>query len=287
MLYNRRSVYFSEELELIYDNMFSPGSPSPIERLEFYQLADIAETILLSPGECYAEAGNYCDRIGIIVRGEVSVSIEHDEEIMRELKKLEFLDSQEFVFQHHKYMVTMKAKTDTVIVCWDKAKLQTLHVSWPTIKSAFFSALAHDVSKNFSEVQKLYISRSHKTTRYIRKLHKLLEEHQIETNVDNDIRKYALSPLVSARFVHNSHHHDARHPLNMHTPKSSTKLKPSVKKRVSTGGGYTSEGGGFTGGGYTSEGGFAGGYTSEGGGFTTEGEELLPKHGTGSINTTG
>jgi hypothetical protein len=53
-------------------------------------------------------------------------------------RKLEFLDSQEFVFQHHKYMVTMKAKTHATIVAWDKAKLSSLHVESPNIKSSFF-----------------------------------------------------------------------------------------------------------------------------------------------------
>jgi hypothetical protein len=72
------------------------------------------------------------------------------------------------------------------------------------------------MSRNFSEIQKLYIRRSHKTSKYIRvrsssymlltrqKLHKLLESKGIVTNIETDIKKYDLSPLVSARFMHNS-----------------------------------------------------------------------------------
>jgi len=221
MLYNRRSVTFSHELELIFESLFSVGSPSTLERLEFKQLADISYIISLDVDDVYADAGDFCDRVGIIVEGAVSVSIDDAVEVMRELRKLEFLDSQEFVFQHHKYMVTMKARKKTVIVAWDKAKLGTLHVECPNIKSSFFSALAHDMSRNFSEVQKLYIRRSHKTTKYIRKLHKLLEEHKIKTNVELDIKKYSLSPLLSARYVHSPGLQRAE----------TTKLKPVVKHK--------------------------------------------------------
>jgi len=228
MLYERRHVDFRPELEFIYANLFSPGSPSTLDRLEFLELERIANVVVLQPGETYVEAGAYCDRVGIIVDGAVSVSFDNDIDVMRELRKLEFLDSQEFVFQHHKYMVTMKATKATTLVVWEKAALATLHVAVPNIKSAFFSAIAYDMSRNFSEVQKLFIHRSHKTTKYIRKLHKTLEDAKIQTNIEGNIKKYELSPMVSSRYVHQGSHDF--HPQKILSKKGLTKGKGKVPK---------------------------------------------------------
>jgi len=52
-----------------------------------------------------------------------------------------------------------------------------------------------------------------------------MEENKIPTNVDDDIRKYCLSPLVSARYMHPNAH------MPVQKTESKKGLKPSGKQK--------------------------------------------------------
>jgi len=57
-------------------------------------------------------------------------------------------------------------------------------------------------------------------------LHKILEDAKIQTNIEQNIKKYELSPLVSSRYVHQGTLH-AEQLQKMSSKKGTGALKPS------------------------------------------------------------
>jgi len=123
ILYNKRNIKFSPELEQIYTNVFGPNRYN-LTRPEFFKLAKVGLIRNIKKDRYYAQKGDNCTNLSVIISGVVSVTLPTDsgEIEINKAHKNQFLDSPEFIENPTggQYCVNIKALEEVTYFTWPR-----------------------------------------------------------------------------------------------------------------------------------------------------------------------
>jgi len=149
ILYNRRNIKFSPELEQIYTKVFGPNRYN-LTRPEFLKLAKVGFIRNIKKDRYYAQKGDNCTNLSVIISGVVSVTLptnSGDIEINKSHTN-QFLDSPEFIADPNggQFCVNIKAVEEVTYFTWPREILLPLLHKDSNLQFALNAVLSIDLA---------------------------------------------------------------------------------------------------------------------------------------------
>jgi len=149
ILYNKRNIKFSPELEEIYTKVFGPNRYN-LNRAEFLQLAKAGFIRNIKKDRFYAQKDDNCTNLSVIISGVVSVTLPTtDGEIeINKARKNQFLDSPEFIANPDggQFCVNIKAIEEVTYFTWPREVLVPILRKNTNLQFALNAVLSIDLA---------------------------------------------------------------------------------------------------------------------------------------------
>jgi len=149
IIYNKRNIKFSPEFEQVYVHVFGPSRYN-LQRSEFLKLVKIGSIRHIKKDSFYAQIGDCCTNLSVMVSGHLTVSIPiaSGEMVINKHLTNEFIDSPEFIVNNTSgiFTVNIKAIEDSTYITWQKETLLSLLTEFHNLRFAVNAVLCHDLA---------------------------------------------------------------------------------------------------------------------------------------------